>query len=241
MSQFVINLNKFKNQVNSTCAKIEINEDVLNRAKERNITPDYMVHHFIYKQNYLIAKDIWKVVGCNLYWRKDGNYIFFSINEDGDLKSIMSSEAQEIYFNFLNSIHGNIFEDGIPKEIKRNIPTLKEFPFKVFFDCRNWFDTDLLLDGYQVFKNDLLNRSIYKYYSYKGEVYCIYNSKFQVNCKDNGKVNIQMVYDYLYGDIKEFEEKYKDEIWYWKSSINILRNVSRVENENPANFLDKIN
>lgn len=232
----IINLNKFKNQVVSTYTKIETNEDVLDRAKEENVTPDYMVHHLIHKQSYLVAKGIWRVIGCNLYWREGCGYVFFVINEDGDLKSIMPSEAQKIYFDFLNSLKINIFGGGKIK-FKREIPSMKEFLPKYLFDCRNWFTTNLLLGTYSVFKNDLLNRSIYKYFSYVGTIYSIYNNKFRVDCMDNnGKINIQMIYDYLYGDIKDFEEKYKNEIWYWQSPITTFR----TENENPANFIDRI-
>lgn len=234
MSYSVIDLDKFKNQIVSTYTKIETNENVLNKAKEENITPDYMVYHLIHKQSYLVAKGIWRVIGCNLYWREGCGYVFFTINEDGDLKSIMPSEAQKIYFDFLNSIHLNIF-DGTPKKINREIPSIKEFPVKYLFDCRNWFDTNLF-GTYLVFKNDLLNRSIYKYFSYIGIIYVIFNNKFRVDCMDNRKTNVQMIYDYLYGDIKDFEEKYKNEIWYLQSSTNI----SRIENENPANFIDRI-
>lgn len=237
MSYSVINLNKFKNQVSKiNSCKAESDKDFLYEAKENQTTPNYLVYYFLKKQIYIIAKDIWKVIGCNLYLKKcdEDYYAFFTIKED-NLELLMPSEARQIYFDFLNSLKINIFDN---KEIllKRNIPNMKEFPVKYLFDCRNWFNTNLLMGTYQVFKNDLLNRSIYKYFSCIGTIYSIYNNKFRVDCMDNGIINVQMIYDYLYGDIKDFEEKYKDEIWYWQSPITTFR----TENENPANFIDRI-
>lgn len=237
MSYSVINLNKFKNQVSKiNSCKIEVDENLLHEAKEEQTTPNYLVYYLLKKQIYLIAKDIWKVIGCNLYLKRCGEdyYSFFKIEED-NLKLLMPSEARQIYFDFLNSLEINIFGDG-KINFNRDIPSIKEFPVKYLFNCRNWFNTNFLMGAYQVFKNDLLNRSIYKYLSYGGIVYYIYNDKFQAHCMDNRKVNVQMVYDYLYGDIKDFEEKYKNEIWYWQSPINTFRR----ENENPANFVDRI-
>lgn len=237
MSYSVINLNKFKNQVSKiNFCKIEIDENLLHEAKEEKTTPNYLVYYLLKKQIYLIAKDIWRVIGCNLYLKRCGedSYSFFKIEED-NLKLLMPSEAKQIYFDFLNSLKINIFGDG-KINFKRDIPSIKEFPVKYLFDCRNWFNTNFLMGTYQVFKNDLLNRSIYKYFSYVGTVYSICNNKFRVDCMDNGKINAQMIYDYLYGDIKNFEEKYKNEIWYRQSPIDTFR----TENENPANFIDRI-
>lgn len=232
MSYSVIDLNKFKNQVSKiNSCKAESDKDFLYEAKENQTTPNYLVIYLIKNQTYLIAKGIWKVIGCNLYFKKIGEdyYAFFKIKEDS-LELLMPSEARQIYFDFLNSLKINIFDN---KEIllKRNIPSMKEFSSKYFFNWRNWFNTNVF--GYQVFKNDLLNRSIYKYSSNR---YCINNNKFEVDCIDNGKINIQMIYDYLYGDIRDFEEKYKNEIWYWQLSMNTFTS----ENENPANFIDRI-
>lgn len=238
MSYSVIDLDKFKNQVSKIkFCKIEVDENLLCEAKEKETTPSCLVYYLLKKQIYLIAKNIWKVIGCNLYLKKCGDedyYSFFKIEND-NFEKLIPSEARQIYFDFLNSLKINIFNGGKIK-IKREIPSIKEFP-KYLFDCKNWFDTNLFF-GALVFKNDFLNRSIYKYFLYGKTAYCIHNNKFEVDCMDNGKINIQMIYDYLYGDIKDFEEKYKNEIWYWQYPINTSE--IKNENENPANFLDRI-